>query len=111
MWCIFLGFTELVIGQFVATVPKKVFSKSLCRFGRGSIPQTSNASDRSPLSKIGATLALFRSSGKIPLIKDLLKIIERDSGIIPATPLITLHGILSKPDAFLEGISFIAAAT
>ena len=55
------------------------------------------------LLKIGATLALFRSSGKIPLIKDLLKIIERDSEIIPATPLITLHGILSKPDAFSRG--------
>jgi hypothetical protein len=68
------------------------------------------ASDCSPLLKIGATLALFRSSGKIPLIKDLLKIIERDLDI-PATPLITLHGILSRPDAFLEGISLIAAAT
>jgi hypothetical protein len=61
--------------------------------------------------KIGATLALFRSSGKIPLIKDLLKIIERDSDMIPATHLITLHGILSRPDALLDGISLIAAAT
>jgi Ca2+ transporting ATPase len=43
MWCLFLGFTELLIGQVVATIPKGIFSKDLCRIGRGSIPQTSNA--------------------------------------------------------------------
>ena len=43
MWCIFLGFTELLIGQVVATIPKKILSKEFCRIGRGSIPQTSNA--------------------------------------------------------------------
>ena len=43
MWCLFLGFTELLVGQVVATIPKDILSKNLCRFGRGSIRQTSNA--------------------------------------------------------------------
>jgi Ca2+ transporting ATPase len=37
MWTIFLGFSSLIWGQLVLTVPKKSFPK-LCRFGRGGVP-------------------------------------------------------------------------
>ncbi|XP_046853514.1 plasma membrane calcium-transporting ATPase 1-like [Xenia sp. Carnegie-2017] len=43
MWCLLLGFTELLIGQVVATVPKTIFSKALFQLGRGSRPPPSNA--------------------------------------------------------------------
>lgn len=37
MWCIFLGFSELVWGQLVLTIPKNSFPK-LCRFGTKELP-------------------------------------------------------------------------
>ena len=37
MWCLFLGFTELIWGQVVLTIPKSVFSKRM-RFFRKGIP-------------------------------------------------------------------------
>ncbi|XP_065058957.1 plasma membrane calcium-transporting ATPase 1-like [Rhopilema esculentum] len=37
MWCLFLGFTELIWGQVVLSIPKSVFSKRL-RFFRKGIP-------------------------------------------------------------------------
>ncbi|XP_032238959.1 plasma membrane calcium-transporting ATPase 4 isoform X2 [Nematostella vectensis] len=37
MWCIFLGFTELLWGQLVLTIPKESFPK-LCRFGTEGVP-------------------------------------------------------------------------
>lgn len=37
LWCILLGFTELLWGQLVLTVPKTSFPK-LCRFGTKEIP-------------------------------------------------------------------------
>ena len=44
MWCLLLGFTELLVGQVVATVPKSILSKALCRLGHDdSSPSTANA--------------------------------------------------------------------
>ncbi|XP_068703541.1 plasma membrane calcium-transporting ATPase 3-like isoform X3 [Montipora capricornis] len=37
LWCIFLGFSELVWGQLVLTIPKTSFPK-LCRFGTKELP-------------------------------------------------------------------------
>lgn len=36
-WCIFLGFSELLWGQLVLTIPKTSFPK-LCRFGTKELP-------------------------------------------------------------------------
>ncbi|XP_031563488.1 plasma membrane calcium-transporting ATPase 4-like isoform X2 [Actinia tenebrosa] len=37
MWTVFLGFSSLIWGQLVLTIPKNSFPK-LCRFGRGGVP-------------------------------------------------------------------------
>jgi len=37
MWTIFLGFSSLIWGQLVLTIPKNSFPK-LCRFGRSGVP-------------------------------------------------------------------------
>lgn len=37
MWCVFLGFSELLWGQLVLTIPKTSFPK-LCRFGTKEMP-------------------------------------------------------------------------
>lgn len=37
LWCVFLGFSELVWGQLVLTIPKTSFPK-LCRFGTKELP-------------------------------------------------------------------------
>lgn len=37
LWCVFLGFSELVWGQLVLTLPKTTLPK-ICRFGTKEIP-------------------------------------------------------------------------
>ena len=37
LWCVFLGFSELLWGQLVLTIPKTSFPK-LCRFGTKELP-------------------------------------------------------------------------
>jgi hypothetical protein len=54
--------------------------------------------------KIGVIFASFSSSGKTPLERDLLNIFDKGPAMILATFFIIEHGMLSRPDAFFEGI-------
>jgi len=94
MWCIFLGFSELVWGQLVLTIPKNSFPK-LCRFGTKELPLATIVEPDGPKDSKARLLwirGLTRLQHQVSYHRNKIKF---DFFFVPSNVLLSIKNVIS----------------